>query len=93
MSKKKNASEQKKKEKTQSTILTKDGKGPSKKIKKKRKVKKMKRKVYEKELARLQVELVKLQEWVKYKGLKVVVVFEGRDTAGKGGTIKRIIDR
>jgi polyphosphate kinase 2 len=93
MSKKKNASEQKKKEKTQSTILTKDGKGPSKKIKKKRKVDKMKRKVYEKELARLQVELVKLQEWVKYKGLKVVVVFEGRDTAGKGGTIKRIIDR
>jgi polyphosphate kinase 2 len=53
----------------------------------------MKRKVYEEELAKLQVELVKLQEWVKYKEHKVVVVFEGRDTAGKGGTIKRIIDR
>ena len=45
---------------------------------------------YEKELARLQVELVKLQEWIKYKGLKVVVLFEGRDAAGKGGAIKRI---
>jgi len=48
---------------------------------------------YEKELARLQVELVKLQEWIKLKGMKVVVIFEGRDTAGKGSTIKRIIDR
>jgi polyphosphate kinase len=45
---------------------------------------------YEKELSRLQIELVKLQEWIKYKGLKVVVIFEGRDAAGKGGTIKRI---
>jgi polyphosphate kinase 2 len=45
---------------------------------------------YAKELARLQIELVKLQEWIKYKGLKVVVIFEGRDAAGKGGTIKRI---
>ena len=45
---------------------------------------------YEKELRRLQVELVKLQEWVKHKGLKVVALFEGRDAAGKGGTIKRI---
>jgi polyphosphate kinase 2 len=51
---------------------------------------KVKKKVYEKELARLQVELVKLQEWVKDKGLRVVVVFEGRDAAGKGGVIKRI---
>ena len=49
-------------------------------------------KEYEKELARLQVELVKLQEWVKFKGLKVVVLFEGRDAAGKGGTIKRITE-
>ncbi len=48
---------------------------------------------YENELARLQVELVKLQEWIRHKRLKVVVVFEGRDTAGKGGTIKRIMDR
>ena len=47
---------------------------------------------YEKELAKLQVELVKLQEWVKHKGLKVVVIFEGRDAAGKGGTIKRITE-
>ena len=53
--------------------------------------KKLKKKFYEKELARLQRELVKLQEWVKVKGLKVVVVFEGRDAAGKGGVIKRII--
>ena len=45
---------------------------------------------YEKELARLQIELVKLQEWVKLNGLKVVVLFEGRDAAGKGGVIKRI---
>ncbi len=48
------------------------------------------RKVYEKELARLQVELVKLQEWIREKGLRVAVVFEGRDAAGKGGVIKRI---
>ncbi|MDX9752554.1 MAG: polyphosphate kinase 2 [bacterium] len=48
--------------------------------------------VYEKELAQLQIELVKLQEWIKQKGLKVVVVFEGRDAAGKGGTIKRITE-
>ena len=54
---------------------------------------KIKRKVFEKELARLQVELVKLQEWIKQKGLKVVVIFEGRDAAGKGGVIKRIILR
>jgi polyphosphate kinase len=55
--------------------------------------KKLKNKVYEKELARLHVELVKLQEWVKAKGLKVCVVFEGRDGAGKGGTIKAITER
>ena len=48
---------------------------------------------YEKELRKLHVELVKLQEWVKHKGLKVVVVFEGRDGAGKGGTIKAITER
>ena len=55
--------------------------------------KKLKRKAYERQLARLHVELVKLQEWVKYKGLKVCVVFEGRDGAGKGGTIKAITER
>ncbi|MFO0682454.1 MAG: polyphosphate kinase 2 [Sandaracinus sp.] len=49
-------------------------------------------KKYEKELKRLQVELVKLQFWVKHKGLKVVLIFEGRDAAGKGGTIKRITE-
>jgi polyphosphate kinase len=48
------------------------------------------KKFYGKELAKLQIELVKLQEWIKHKGLKVVVIFEGRDAAGKGGVIKRI---
>jgi polyphosphate kinase 2 len=47
---------------------------------------------YEEELAKLQVELVRLQEWIKYKGLRVVVLFEGRDAAGKGGAIKRITE-
>ncbi len=51
---------------------------------------KLKKKVYEEELARLQQELIKLQDWVKAKGLRVVVIFEGRDAAGKGGVIKRI---
>ena len=46
--------------------------------------------LYERELAKLQIELVKLQEWIKRKGLKVIVIFEGRDAAGKGGVIKRI---
>ncbi|PPS45043.1 polyphosphate kinase 2 [Chroococcidiopsis sp. TS-821] len=54
--------------------------------------KKLKKKVYEKELAQLQVELVKLQYWVKHQGLRVGIIFEGRDAAGKGGTIKRIVD-
>ncbi len=54
------------------------------------KQKKLKRKFYEKELGKLQIELVKLQEWIKQKGLKVIVLFEGRDAAGKGGVIKRI---
>jgi polyphosphate kinase 2 len=54
---------------------------------------KMKRKAYERELAKLEVELVKLQGWIKQKGLKVAVIFEGRDSAGKGGTIKRITRR
>lgn len=51
---------------------------------------KLKRKFYENELKSLQVELVKLQEWIKSRGLKVIVIFEGRDAAGKGGVIKRI---
>jgi polyphosphate kinase 2 len=54
---------------------------------------KLKRKVYDKALEKLHVELVKLQEWVIHKGLKVCVVFEGRDGAGKGGTIKAITER
>ena len=49
-------------------------------------------KFYEAKLAELQVELVKLQEWIRHKGLKVVVIFEGRDAAGKGGVIKRITE-
>jgi polyphosphate kinase 2 len=52
----------------------------------------IKKRIYEGELARLHVELVKLQEWIKARGLKVVVIFEGRDAAGKGGTIKRITE-
>jgi polyphosphate kinase 2 len=58
--------------------------------KKKKKPYKIPNDLYLKELHRLQVELVKLQEWIKYKGLRVVVIFEGRDAAGKGGVIKRI---
>ena len=54
---------------------------------------KMKRKLYEKELHKLQVQLCHLQEWVKAKGLKVIIVFEGRDAAGKGGTIKALTER
>ncbi len=53
---------------------------------------KIKNNIYESKLASLQIELVKLQEWIKHKGLKVVVIFEGRDAAGKGGTIKRITE-
>ncbi|HKV79681.1 MAG TPA: polyphosphate kinase 2 [Candidatus Sulfotelmatobacter sp.] len=53
----------------------------------------LKRKDYEKELSRLQGELCKLQDWVKYKGLRVIIVFEGRDAAGKGGTIRAITER
>ena len=82
-----------------------DGKEKTKKVKEKKnaedgtaqtaqtdqKIPKLKRVFYEKELARLQVELFKLQEWVVSKGLKLVVIFEGRDAAGKGGVITRII--
>ena len=57
---------------------------------KKRDSRKINKKLYEKELAKLQIELVKLQEWIKQENLKVVVLFEGRDAAGKGGVIKRI---
>lgn len=53
---------------------------------------KLSAKLYEKELERLNIELVKLQEWIKHTGMRVVVVFEGRDAAGKGGVIKRITE-
>jgi polyphosphate kinase 2 len=54
---------------------------------------KLKRKKYEKELEILQAELCKLQGWVKHKGLRIIVIFEGRDAAGKGGTIRAITER
>jgi polyphosphate kinase 2 (PPK2 family) len=57
------------------------------------KQKKLSTKEYEAELEKLQGELVKLQLWVKEKGLRVIVVFEGRDAAGKGGVIKRLTER
>ena len=53
---------------------------------------KLKKKFYEKELTKLQIELVKLQEWIKHEGLRVVVLFEGRDAAGKGGAIRRFVE-
>ena len=53
----------------------------------------MSRKEYVKELRRLQAELCRLQEWVKHKGMRVMIVFEGRDGAGKGGTIRAITER
>jgi polyphosphate kinase 2 len=55
--------------------------------------KKLKTKKYEKELRRLQAQLCRLQDWVKHKGLRVIVIFEGRDGAGKGGTIRAITER
>ena len=53
----------------------------------------MKRKAYEAELSKLQVKLSHLQQWVKAKGLRAIIVFEGRDAAGKGGTIRAITER
>ena len=55
-------------------------------------VKRLPKKVYERELKKLQIELVKFQAWIQRRGLKVVAIFEGRDAAGKGGTIKRITE-
>jgi len=55
--------------------------------------KKLKLKRYLRELRKLQAELCKLQDWVKHKGLRVIIVFEGRDGAGKGGTIRAITER
>ena len=64
--------------------------GKERKKERKQKQTVLARKDYEKELHRLQVELVQLEDWVRYRGLRVVALFEGRDTAGKGGMIKRI---
>lgn len=72
---------------SKSKVKDKKKKGNSERDKKNKKVKK---KFYEKELAKIQVELVKLQEWIKEEKLKVIVIFEGRDAAGKGGVIKSI---
>mgnify|MGYP001132719458 CR=1 FL=1 len=69
-----------------------DSHGHSEAEKPRTKRRKMDREVYERELEKVQIELVKLQEWVRHEGLRVVVIFEGRDAAGKGGTIKRITD-
>ncbi|HUK81306.1 MAG TPA: polyphosphate kinase 2, partial [Verrucomicrobiae bacterium] len=54
---------------------------------------KLKEKRYMKELRKLQAKLCELQEWVKYKGLRVIIIFEGRDAAGKGGTIRSLTER
>jgi len=76
------------------TVVAKDeGSSSEKQVEEGGKKKKLKKKFYLQELARLQTEVVKLQYWIKEKGLKVVVIFEGRDAAGKGGVIKRITER
>ena len=66
-----------------------DGRGPATAVAD-AKPARMKRAAYEAELARLDIELARLQEWIRHAGLRVVVIFEGRDAAGKGGTIKTI---
>ncbi len=83
--------DQKKKEKTK-TFKEKENKNKDSQ-KEHRKDEALSKKRYEHELEELQIELVKLQEWIKHQDLKVVVIFEGRDAAGKGGTIKRITQR
>src|SRR5262245_3382219 len=70
-----------------------DKKSDKKKDKDDENGKELKGKEYDRELKKLHIELVKLQEWVKHKGLKICLVFEGRDGAGKGGTIKAITER
>ena len=86
----------KKKEKSvaETVVAEGDQDSPSEKqVEEQEKKGKLKKKFYLEELARLQTEVVKLQYWIKEKGLKVVVIFEGRDAAGKGGVIKRITER
>ncbi|NUQ00563.1 MAG: polyphosphate kinase 2 [Armatimonadetes bacterium] len=80
----KNGKKSKKKAKDQAVVAAESGNGQP--------LKKLSTKFYEEELAKLQIELVKLQEWIRHEGLKVVCLFEGRDAAGKGGTIKRITE-
>ena len=94
MSRKENKNQKHKNQKTvrQRNKGTKAEKNPTINVVKKDRGK-IPRKVYKEELGKLQVELVKLQEWIKHKGLKVVVIFEGRDAAGKGGVITRITQR
>lgn len=87
MSKKEKAEKTKKQKKLSAEPVAQNGKDQPAAIES---PKKLKTKFYEDELAKLQIELVKLQEWIKFKGLKVVVIFEGRDAAGKGGVIKTI---
>ncbi len=86
MSKKKKADKQPPRVVEQAAIAGEDQPADAEEAKRR----KIPNKIYEAELARLQIELVKMQEWIKHKGLKVVVIFEGRDAAGKGGVIKRI---
>ncbi len=82
-----------KKKSSKRKLTTRAQKRGPKEIAPQKELPRLKKKVYEKKLAELQVELVVLQEWIKAKGLRVVVIFEGRDAAGKGGTIKRISQR
>jgi polyphosphate kinase 2 len=82
--KEKKRRKQEKKEKRRAEARARDGGGAPRQ--------KMSKREYAKELKRLQIELVKLQYWVKHKGLKVVLIFEGRDAAGKGGMIKRLTE-
>lgn len=78
---------------SKSSIEEKNTEKVTDKISSKKKRKKMDKEVYEKELLKLQIELVKLQEWVKKEKAKIVIIFEGRDAAGKGGVIKRITEK
>jgi polyphosphate kinase 2 len=80
----------KKKKSEEESILEQDFSPNEQPAEDEQKPEKLKKKFYEKEINKLGIELVKLQEWIKHKGLKVVIVFEGRDAAGKGGVIKTI---
>ena len=92
MTNKKEKSEEKKKSNKPAKDQKTEDKTKSVQLEEPKTGKKLTTKEYEKELAYLQIELVKMQGWIKEKGLKVVVLFEGRDAAGKGGVIKRITE-